>query len=207
MSRRTGRAQRSAGATVFRASCVLGAAVAVIAWPAAAQGASAKLTKTALVYTAAAGEKNHLTITTTRLAKKVGKSTNAFSVSDSKAPVTAGAGCTRKSLSTVICPAANVKIIVAKGNDLNDTLTNDTGMRSRLDGGTGHDFVVGGSGTDVLYGGNDEDVLSGRGGNDTIKTGGRWADAVNCGSGRDTVFTDWLDWLSTSCESVLRPAR
>jgi len=206
VSRKT-QTKRSGRRRALGLSCIVGAGLALIGSPAAAQAATAKLTKEALVYTAASGEKNHLTIATTRLAKKVGGSTDAFSVSDSKVTVTAGAGCTRKSLSTVICPAATVKLIVAKGDDLNDTLVNNTGMRSRLNGQDGSDSVVGGSGNDVLYGGNDEDVLSGRGGNDTIKTGGRWADAVNCGSGRDTVFTDWLDRLSSDCESVFRPAR
>ena len=207
MSRKTARVQRKGRASAFRAACVLGAAVAVVASPPAAQGATAKLTKTALVYTAASGEKNQLTITSTRLAKKVGGSASAFSVSDAKAPVTAGAGCTRKSLNTVTCPAAAVTLIVAKGNDLNDTLINDTATRSRLDGQDGRDSVIGGSANDVLYGGDGQDSLSGRSGNDTIKTGGFWADVVNCGSGRDSVFTDWLDRLSSDCESVFRPAR
>jgi Ca2+-binding RTX toxin-like protein len=196
--------QRSGRRTVLRVSCLLGAALAVIAWPAAAHGATAKLTKEALVYGAAPGESNHLTITAVRISHGGGRSISGFRLSDSQAPLTAGAGCTSNSLHTVTCPARGVTIIVAKGDDLNDTLVNETAMRSRLDGGADKDAVVGGSANDVLYGGNGEDTLSGRGGNDTIKTRGRWLDTVNCGSGQDTVLTDWTDRVASSCESVLR---
>jgi Ca2+-binding RTX toxin-like protein len=172
----------------------------VIAWPAAAHGATVKLTSHALVYTAAAGEANHLTITE----QKGGKATPSFRLTDSQAPLVAGAGCSRNTAHTVTCPSGRVTIIVAKGDDLHDTLVNETGMRSRLDGGKDHDTVLGGSAGDVLYGGSGEDTLSGRGGADTIKTRGRWLDTVSCGAGRDTVFADWADAVDTGCESVLR---
>jgi len=183
--------------------------LAVIVWPAAAQAATAKLAKHTLVYSAASGETNHVTVTTARVAKKGvarkgGGSAAGFRLSDPKAPLLAGAGCTAKTVHTIVCPAENVTRIVALSGDGNDTLVNETGMRSRLDGGDGEDTVIGGSGNDVLYGGDGEDTLKGRGGNDTVKTRGHWPDTVDCGSGRDTVFADWTDLAKSNCESVLR---
>jgi serralysin len=176
----------------------MAASLAVIAWPAAASAATVEVGGTSLLYEGARGEINDLTISKARK--------GTLTVSDRGAPITPGAGCWHRSRRSVSCDAKGITQIVAKGNDLDDTLVNDTRIRSRLDGGDGKDRVVGGSKGDVLYGGDDQDRMSGRGGKDIIQARGVWADASRCGGGRDTVLADWSDSVRPSCESVDRPA-
>ena len=178
--------------------CLLAASLAVIAWPAAASAAIVEVRGPSLFYEGAKGEINDLTLSKAPEGK--------LTISDGEAPITPGAGCRRRAVRTVRCDAKGITQIVAKGNDLDDTLVNDTRIPSRLDGGDGKDRVVGGSEGDVLYGGDDEDRISGRGGKDTVRAGGLWSDAIRCGGGRDTVFADWSDRVMRSCESVHRPA-
>ena len=62
------------------------------------------------------------------------------------------------------------------------------GGNDTLNGGPGADFLDGGSGNDRLL----------------LRDGAR--DTATCGLGRDTAIADTADRVSTSCESVLRPA-
>jgi serralysin len=176
--------------------CVVTASLAAVAWPAAA--ATVEVRGQSLYFEGATGEINDLTVSMGLKSR--------LTVSDPEAPITTGAGCSPRSAHTVSCSAKGIKLIVASGGDLDDTLFNDTRVPSRLDGGDGEDWVVGGSRADRLYGGDGTDRLSGRGGKDTIRARGLWADAIRCGGGRDTVFADWRDSVRPSCESVDRPA-
>jgi hypothetical protein len=82
-----------------------------------------------------------------------------------------------------------------------------------LVGSRGADVLRGRGGADALYGGSSPDRIRGGGGNDRL-VGGRGADlllardnawdAINCGTGRDTVVADRGDQVSRNCERVRR---
>ena len=186
---------RSAPRTLF-VSIVAVSLFAVTAT--AASAATLKISGTSLVFQAAPGESNDVTFTR--------GDHHTLKVTDHGAKLVATGSCSAKSKHSVSCPARGLKLIVAKTEDLDDTIVNDTSIRSRLDGGADEDTVVGGSKADKIYGGDGEDKLRGRGGRDIIETGGFWADKVRCGGGRDTVFGDFLDTIARNCEKVTRTA-
>lgn len=80
------------------------------------------------------------------------------------------------------------------GGDGNDTVI----------GGDGADTLYGGAGADVVRGGNGRDTLYGGPGADTIRAMDGHADKVVCGDGNDTVYVDWRDTVSTTCENLNR---
>jgi hypothetical protein len=78
-----------------------------------------------------------------------------------------------------------------------------------LDGQGGDDTLEGGSGNDLLKGGSGTDVLRGGTGGDTIISkelgvNPSEADAVDCGSGFDTVEADLKDNIQADCNEVDR---
>jgi Ca2+-binding RTX toxin-like protein len=77
----------------------------------------------------------------------------------------------------------------------------------RAAGGDGADIVDGGSGNDVLddqkLGGRGRDHLFGGTGSDRVRTAGGSTDAVDCGSGRDSVLLDRND-SQKRCERTTR---
>jgi hypothetical protein len=95
-----------------------------------------------------------------------------------------------------------------KGFTGNDTLEGDDGS-DRVEGGDGNDEVRGDDGADVLFGDLGADVHRGGTGDDFI--GSREpdgfasvADAVDCGSGFDTVEADLKDNIQADCNDVDR---
>jgi len=83
---------------------------------------------------------------------------------------------------------------VKRGTDSADT----------LDGRAGADTLSGLGGNDTLIGGVGNDTLNGGDGADTIRAEDGMVDEVNCGAGTDTVFVDWRDKVSTTCENLNR---
>ena len=71
------------------------------------------------------------------------------------------------SRATGSCPAAGVSSIDVNTGELDDTISNNTSMTARLDGGNGNDKITGGPGNDVLIGEAGSDTLAGGGGRDT----------------------------------------
>lgn len=82
------------------------------------------------------------------------------------------------------------------GGAAGDTLTGSTGGNA-IDGGGGGDTITGGDATDAILGGEGDDVIQARDGA---------ADAIECGSGADTVVGDTIDVVGADCEVVDRPA-
>jgi Ca2+-binding RTX toxin-like protein len=80
--------------------------------------------------------------------------------------------------------ASRVSQISFTGRDGDDTLENNTAIRSWAYGGNGQDTFYGGSKNDWFHGGNDKDVLEGRGGNDTLY-GSFGFDILDGGAGND----------------------
>ncbi|MGB8854710.1 MAG: hypothetical protein WCC69_14240 [Pirellulales bacterium] len=85
--------------------------------------------------------------------------------------------------------ASQVKLVDFKGLGGDDSFTNNTAIRSRVDGGLGRDTLRGGSGADDIRGGGDNDRLFGNLGNDTLR-GGAGNDDVYGDGGDDSLFGD-----------------
>ena len=97
--------------------------------------------------------------------------------------------------------AAEVKARL-NGEGTVDTLEGHAG-RDELRGGSAHDTMSGFEGDDELIDRDGVDEALGGRGDDVIKVddGGRQADVVRCGSGRDLALADRVDRLS-GCEKV-----
>src|SRR3954447_12410592 len=121
------------------AAIAAGALVALSA-PAAEAG-TATISGKHLLYTAGVSEVNLLTIA---------PSGSNFTLSDSRSPVTAGAGCTALGPNQVSCPGAGLTLMIIDAGDLNDDVTNQTALASRLTGGGGNDHLTGGAGNGTV---------------------------------------------------------
>ncbi|MEA2403402.1 MAG: hypothetical protein QOE08_49, partial [Thermoleophilaceae bacterium] len=133
-------------------SAVLALGLLALAVP-AASAATATVSSGALTYTAATGETNQLTIT---------RSGGTFTLSDSGALITAGAGCASGGARIVTCTAASLSVDTG---DRDDVITVGAGAPATLNGGSGNDQLldpsggaantfIGGTGTDrVSYAG------------------------------------------------------
>jgi hypothetical protein len=145
-----------------------------------------------LAYEAPGGEQNRVTVTQTG---------NSFTVSDTTAPVTAGAGCTAgASLGEATCADPTslgaiqaLRVDVFDNNDTIDLV--DVSVRSHLFGRTGSDDISGGDRGDYVDGGADAD---------TINVRGPGADSVQCDATDTLVATDPDDNVS-GCTSNVSP--
>ena len=92
-----------------------------------------------------------------------------------------------------------------RGDSGRDTIYGSYGSDT-LDGGSGDDSISGSYGSDTIVGGSGADVIDGGTGNDEIRAADGDQDTVNCGPGRDTVYTEedapTRDRLF-SCEKVI----
>jgi Ca2+-binding RTX toxin-like protein len=70
----------------------------------------------------------------------------------------------------------------------------------RILGGGGNDVLTGGAGGDRLAGGPGDDTIYAGPGADRVRTRDGAADTVICGSGRDTLLLDSLDFPRPDCE-------
>lgn len=156
--------QRAAG----RIGALLATALLLVALPAVAQAADVAVQNGTLRYTGGQAA-NSVTVSL--------RSSASFVVSDSKANVTAGAGCTSMGQKRVSCPAAGVTglaIDVAGGAD-RVSLDARISIPATITAGGGNDVMRGGSGNDRLEGGPGADNLDGAAGNDA-ELGGDGAD-------------------------------
>ncbi|MET0418769.1 MAG: hypothetical protein ABW022_22370, partial [Actinoplanes sp.] len=84
--------------------------------------------------------------------------------------LTAGPGCTLVDRHQARCQAVSTTFSISlRSLDGADTMTNTTGIPSRLRAGDGNDLLTGGSGADTLSGGFGSDVVRGGGGSDTAE--------------------------------------
>jgi Ca2+-binding RTX toxin-like protein len=81
-----------------------------------------------------------------------------------------------------------------------------TPKADKLSGTPRNDTLSGGAGDDTLSGRGGTDRLSGGPGNDTIYARDKTPDTIDCGSGRDTVYSDAKDTVAGNCEVVHRGA-
>jgi Ca2+-binding RTX toxin-like protein len=79
------------------------------------------------------------------------------------------------SRATANCPAAGVASIAVNTGDQDDTISQNTSITSRLQGGNGNDKITGGPGDDILIGEAGADSLAGGGGRDTADYSARTA--------------------------------
>ena len=215
---------------VKRLACAAGASALVLALvPAAASAATVtRAGDGALVYTAAPGEQNRLSI-------QVGGVDGTTVLYEAGAPIdpTVPDGCTRDAwsgASTVTCqdpPAVRVDLgdgndtlsesidlkipVTASGGAGDDTLTGANTVNS-FDGGAGNDTLVGGSANDPLLGGDGNDTLEGKGGSDHLEGGtgddtlrpdgheDASPDYVDGGPGRDQIDEDYASRFVDSAQ-------
>ncbi len=155
-----------------------------------------------LVFTAADGERNDVTLT---------RDGATFVVRDAGAPVTTGAGCAAIDPWTASCTLAQ-SILTARVDlgDLDDTFAGTGGRElvplavqggdgadtltgpGKLEGGPGPDVLTGSPGEDVLAGGAGDDVLRGLGGRDLLGGDG------GSGSAADDDLIDGGDGLDSA---------
>jgi Ca2+-binding RTX toxin-like protein len=168
-----------------------GAGLVCAAAPAASLGATVAVTTDAssatpkIGYFAPAGETNNVTIDLAG---------GTYTITDTGAPLIAGAGCTQVNTSTATCPAASANRVTVNAGDMSDTILMNAKppLGTTLIGGEGNDTINGGPGTDHIFGGNGGDAIDARLGNDTVDTGGgdpafEAFDIVNGGGGFDTL--------------------
>lgn len=98
-------------------------------------------------------------------------------VVDARATLTAGAGCTAASATTVRCASSGVTALALTGGPADDRLVNDTDLPATIDGAGGDDTLLGGDAADTLLGSAGDDTLQGFDGGDTLR-GGPGADTV-----------------------------
>jgi uncharacterized repeat protein (TIGR01451 family) len=172
---------------------VVTAAVA-LAYSSAGLAGTASVTST-VNYVGAGGEQNTVTV---HVANSV-----LVTVTDSTAPVTAGAGCTSTGVHSADCTTATWTPIMLDLGDQNDSGTVD-GSSATMLGGTGADLLTGSVGNDTLDGGAGNDILDGLGGDDALhggadndqlhgETGELFLsafDTLDGGTGADTISGD-----------------
>lgn len=94
-------------------------------------------------------------------------------------PIFAGEGCQNSTPNTLVCGAGAPPLIVVTGGDGNDAAAIDpsvpAGVKVRINGNAGDDYLVGGNGEDVLEAGENyngpnfgHDRLEGNGGSDVL---------------------------------------
>ena len=135
-------------------------------------------------------------------ANRVGVSrvSGVFTVEDSGAPLSAGAGCTAAGTHRVRC-ASSADQVVLSLLDANDTAA-VAGARCDCSGGTGDDVLRGGDFADLLRGGEGNDELRGGHGNDVLR-GGPGADRMAGGDEQDTAdFTDHAEAVTVTIDGT-----
>jgi hypothetical protein len=140
-----------------------------------------------LVFSAAAGERNDVSVSV---------SGTTFTVTDTGAAVTPiGPGCASAGSNTVTCTnggsGGSISYLWISAGDGDDAATINSALPALIDGGSGNDRIVGGGGQDWLFGNSGNDSLDGGAGADSI-SGGDGTDAVDY-SGRAIGVAVTLD--------------
>jgi hypothetical protein len=125
----------------------------------------------------------------------------SFTLFDAGAPLIPGPGCTQSDIG-VTCVTAGPPAIDVDVADLDDSVTIVGSVGARVNGGDGDDRLTGGDGPDSLLAGTGADFADGGAGNDVIEVRDRLSDSAWCGTGRDTVSAEVLDFLDMACERV-----
>ncbi|MDT4987000.1 MAG: hypothetical protein QOI74_1094, partial [Micromonosporaceae bacterium] len=153
--------------------------------PARAASATVALQSGKIVFRAAAGQVNNLTVS------RLG--TTGYMFADI-VPIAPGAGCAAVGVAAVACIAAANVILDIDAGDLDDTVTKTSDNSSIIAGGAGNDSLNGGPGltdpdvstSNDLRGGDGNDILTGGNGTDVLD-GGPGADKMLGGAGADLV--------------------
>jgi len=126
-------------------------AALILGLPAAATAGTASLGGSTLTYSAASGESNDLSIE---------PDGSIFRVIDNTVPVTAGAGCTQRTVHRVTCPTAGVTLLDVLARDQDDTVQTSGSTDAAINGGAGLDELTSDSGNDTLSAGKGEGSAS-----------------------------------------------
>jgi Ca2+-binding RTX toxin-like protein len=157
----------------MRTSCLAAAvALALAAGPMSAHAGTASVSRDALAYEAAPGERNAVTVT---------RAPTGYRIVDAGAAVAPGAGCRPTAPNAVECTTRSVERVVVRAGDGDDFVTLSVTTHSVVNGGAGADRLEGGEGPDDLLGGDGDDDLLGGDGADFL-TGGAGADAMSGGA-------------------------
>ena len=117
-----------------------------------------------LSYTAATGSVvNNVTLS--------GPSAGFYTLRDTAAPITLGAGCQRVGVNEARCASGGVFQSDLSSGPANDIMAVSTTIPTTLTGGTGNDKLTGGNGGDTLLGVDGQDILGGGNGADTLNGG------------------------------------
>jgi Ca2+-binding RTX toxin-like protein len=174
--------------------CGIAAGCAVMVLPAGALAAMVGIEPQRIVYAAAAGEANDLSVSLDPA---------GYALVDAGAEVTPGPGCAASG-GAATCPAAGIARIFVSAGDEADDVENLTPIPATISGGDGNDSLEGGSGADTLRGNKGIDTHAGGAGDDFIDSRGDTPDVISCGSGADTVRADAVDSVAADCEDVDR---
>ena len=109
-----------------------------------------------------------------------------YTLRDTGAPVTPGAGCLRLSVNEVQCASSAILRSSLDAGPGNDIMAVSTNIPTTLAGDIGNDQLTGGNGADDLAGEDGNDTLTGRDGSDTLN-GGLATDKLSGGAGADTL--------------------
>jgi len=177
------------------AALALGAAlIALLCSAASAAAATVSVEDNVLRIVAAPGEENDLALSADVAA-------SSFYVTDAGAPLIAGPGCTPTDIGVTCVTAADPRVDL-KAGDLDDSVAVYGPAPALLDGGDGDDRLTGGDGDDTILAGAGADFADGGDGDDVVEVRDRLSDSAWCGSGRDSVRAEVLDFLDTACERV-----
>jgi Ca2+-binding RTX toxin-like protein len=174
------------------------AMLGALALPAGATAATANVSGSTFTFTAEQGESNDVMVETDG---------SVFRVSDGSAPVTAGAGCSQRSVHRVSCANAGVTLVHVLARDQADTVQTLIGTTdATLNGGSGGDALTSDGGDDTLIAGpggtgfSSENLTAGAG-EDTLQgpttssgssflSGGPGDDELLGGPGGENLFGD-----------------
>jgi Ca2+-binding RTX toxin-like protein len=186
----------------------------------ASNGRGTDITKT-ITYRAAAGEANRLTVNFLGSTGPEGSATRRYSVIDSGATISAGAGCIHVSAHRADCSSSDEAIDVydsvseavdaqlldgndsgASGLDQDTDTSSQGGVEVKMDGGSGDDVLWapntfatlnGGRGSDRIIGSDRTDFLDGGGGGRDEIHGGDQPDFITDGDSSSAPDADVLD--------------
>jgi Ca2+-binding RTX toxin-like protein len=164
---------------IGRLAAVAGLVVAqgiVLVGTAHAEASSVRVERGQLIFQAAPGQTNRLTIS----------DTGRDLVLTDVVPLTPGVGCGRVTTTQVVCPSASVTSMTVYLGDGDDTAINSARIPNAVFGDDGDDTLTGGSGADYLYGDDGGDALYGGDGNDHLN-GGLGNDGLHGGTNDDTL--------------------
>jgi Ca2+-binding RTX toxin-like protein len=167
---------------MVRTSLLLAFALLFGLFPAGAEAADVSVSGATLLFAAAPNEANVLAVSL---------AAGTYTLTDTGAAVTAGAGCTQVAPGQVTCPSAGLTALSIDVRDLDDSVAIGAGtVAATLTGGAGDDVLTGGGAVDTLNGGPDSDRLDGGAANDVLD-GGTGDDALDGGAGNDTYLFSW----------------